>query len=89
MGYFKQPEKTKEVFCVENGQMWFYTGDIGEMHSDGCLKIVGMFDVKFRWLPTDMSGILYHFFLERHFLVLRNFTPSCLEADLKYDGFMM
>jgi len=40
MGYFKQPEKTAEVFVVENGQRWFYTGDIGEMESDGSLRIV-------------------------------------------------
>ena len=42
LGYFKQPEKTAEVFVVENGRRWFYTGDIGEMESDGSLKIVGM-----------------------------------------------
>ena len=41
MGYFKQPEKTAEVFFEENGQRWFYTGDVGEMESDGSLKIVG------------------------------------------------
>lgn len=41
MGYFKQPEKTDEVYVVENGKRWFYTGDIGEMHSDGCLQIIG------------------------------------------------
>ena len=40
-GYFKQPEKTAEVYVVENGKRWFYTGDIGEMESDGSLKIVG------------------------------------------------
>eukprot|EP00794_Sanderia_malayensis_P011017 gene11017-12181_t len=39
-GYYKQPEKTNEVFVVENGKRWFYTGDIGEMHPDGCLQIV-------------------------------------------------
>ena len=41
MGYFKQPEKTAEVYFVENGQRWFYTGDIGEMEGDGSLRIVG------------------------------------------------
>ena len=44
MGYFKQPEKTAEVYRTEGGQRWFYTGDIGEMHSDGCLKIIGVYD---------------------------------------------
>lgn len=41
MGYFKNEEKTKEDFSVdENRQRWFSTGDIGEFHSDGCLQII-------------------------------------------------
>ena len=42
LGYFKNPGKTAEDFEVDrNGQRWFHTGDIGEFHSDGCLKIIG------------------------------------------------
>ncbi|XP_075717535.1 fatty acid CoA ligase Acsl3 [Rhinoderma darwinii] len=41
MGYYKNERKTKEDFLVDkNGQRWFCTGDIGEFHSDGCLKII-------------------------------------------------
>ncbi|XP_030066789.1 long-chain-fatty-acid--CoA ligase 4 isoform X2 [Microcaecilia unicolor] len=41
MGYFKDDEKTREDFSVDdNGQRWFCTGDIGEFHSDGCLQII-------------------------------------------------
>ncbi|XP_063771972.1 fatty acid CoA ligase Acsl3 [Pseudophryne corroboree] len=41
MGYYKNELKTKEDFFVDNnGQRWFCTGDIGEFHSDGCLKII-------------------------------------------------
>ncbi|KAM8953950.1 fatty acid CoA ligase Acsl3 isoform 2-T2 [Pelodytes ibericus] len=41
MGYYKTEAKTKEDFYVDgNGQRWFCTGDIGEFHSDGCLKII-------------------------------------------------
>ncbi|OVA04796.1 AMP-dependent synthetase/ligase [Macleaya cordata] len=40
-GYFKNEEKTKEVYKVdERGMRWFYTGDIGRFHSDGCLEII-------------------------------------------------
>ncbi|KAK7316534.1 hypothetical protein RJT34_00075 [Clitoria ternatea] len=40
-GYFKNPEKTEEVFKVdEKGMRWFYTGDIGQFHPDGCLEII-------------------------------------------------
>ncbi|XP_077237624.1 AMP-dependent synthetase and ligase family protein [Tasmannia lanceolata] len=40
-GYFKNEEKTNEVYKVdERGIRWFYTGDIGQFHPDGCLEIV-------------------------------------------------
>lgn len=42
MGYFKMPDKTNESFHVDrDGQRWFYTGDIGEIESDGTLRIIG------------------------------------------------
>lgn len=41
LGYFKNQAKTDEVFKVdERGTRWFYTGDIGQFHLDGCLEIV-------------------------------------------------
>ncbi|XP_077248832.1 long chain acyl-CoA synthetase 9 isoform X2 [Tasmannia lanceolata] len=41
IGYFKNEEKTNEVYKVdERGMLWFYTGDIGQFHSDGCLEII-------------------------------------------------
>ncbi|KAM9440191.1 long-chain-fatty-acid--CoA ligase 3b [Clarias gariepinus] len=41
MGYYKNEEKNRIDFFVDkNGQRWFCTGDIGEFHSDGCLKII-------------------------------------------------
>lgn len=41
MGYYKNETKNCDDFFVDrNGQRWFCTGDIGEFHPDGCLKII-------------------------------------------------
>ncbi|XP_049580694.1 long-chain-fatty-acid--CoA ligase 3a [Syngnathus scovelli] len=40
MGYFKNRGEQSDFFVDENGQRWFCTGDIGEFHEDGCLKII-------------------------------------------------
>ncbi|XP_030634631.1 long-chain-fatty-acid--CoA ligase 3a [Chanos chanos] len=41
MGYYKNKQQNSEDFSVDkNGQRWFFTGDIGEFHPDGCLKII-------------------------------------------------
>ncbi|KAJ7965571.1 Long chain acyl-CoA synthetase [Quillaja saponaria] len=41
VGYFKNEEKTKESYKVdERGTRWFYTGDVGRFHADGCLEII-------------------------------------------------
>ncbi|KAG8002214.1 Long-chain-fatty-acid--CoA ligase 3 [Nibea albiflora] len=40
MGYYKNNAKNQDFFVDENGQRWFCTGDIGEFHEDGCLKII-------------------------------------------------
>nr|XP_061781393.1 fatty acid CoA ligase Acsl3-like isoform X2 [Nerophis lumbriciformis] len=41
MGYYKNhSENQSDFFVDENGQRWFCTGDIGEFHHDGCLKII-------------------------------------------------
>ncbi|XP_047321555.1 long chain acyl-CoA synthetase 9, chloroplastic-like [Impatiens glandulifera] len=41
LGYYNNEEKTNEVYKVdETGMRWFYTGDIGQFHPDGCLEII-------------------------------------------------
>lgn len=42
-GYYKNPEKTKEEFIEFEGRRWFKSGDIGELHHDGCIKIIGLY----------------------------------------------
>ncbi|GLT94224.1 hypothetical protein SLE2022_119770 [Rubroshorea leprosula] len=40
-GYLNNPVKTNEVYKVDSrGMRWFYTGDIGQFHPDGCLEII-------------------------------------------------
>ncbi|XP_030638129.1 long-chain-fatty-acid--CoA ligase 4b [Chanos chanos] len=40
MGYYKNEELNEDFWVDEAGQRWFCTGDVGEVHPDGCLKIV-------------------------------------------------
>ncbi|KAK6117805.1 hypothetical protein DH2020_048432 [Rehmannia glutinosa] len=40
-GYFNNDAKTAEVYKVdEKGMRWFYTGDVGRFHPDGCIEII-------------------------------------------------
>lgn len=39
-GYYKNDDLTAESFKYEDGVRWFYTGDIGEIHPDGSIKII-------------------------------------------------
>lgn len=40
MGYFMNEEKTREDFYEEDGIRWFKTGDIGQVETDGVIRIV-------------------------------------------------
>lgn len=39
-GYFKMPEETAKTFIKQDGITWFRSGDIGEIDSNGCVKII-------------------------------------------------
>lgn len=55
MGYYKSEDKQQEDFTVDgNGQRWFCTGDIGEIHDDGCLKIIGK---KKKWKTKGVNHV--------------------------------
>jgi len=38
--YYNLPDKTEEEFFEDAGKRWFKTGDIGQMMSDGTIKII-------------------------------------------------
>lgn len=41
LGYFKRKSETSQFYKMdERGIRWFYSGDIGKFHPDGCLEIV-------------------------------------------------
>lgn len=44
IGYYNLPDKTKEEFFEDNGVRWFRSGDIGEIHPDGVLVVIGKFN---------------------------------------------
>nr|CAD7396033.1 unnamed protein product [Timema poppensis] len=39
-GYYKLPDKSSEDFFQADGKQWFKSGDIGELHPDGVIKII-------------------------------------------------
>ncbi|XP_054164706.1 long-chain-fatty-acid--CoA ligase 4-like [Oppia nitens] len=39
-GYYMMDKETNEAFCYENGEKWYYTGDIGEVDGNGYFKII-------------------------------------------------
>ena len=41
LGYYKNDSLNDDFLVDANGQRWFCTGDIGEIHPDGSLQIVG------------------------------------------------
>lgn len=39
-GYFQLEDLTRQYFVEKDGIRWFHTGDIAEIHPDGCIKII-------------------------------------------------
>jgi len=53
MGYYKQEEKTKEVFKEIDGKKWFRTGDIGKILKSGNTQFLKITDRKKELLKTS------------------------------------
>lgn len=53
LGYYKLPNETDKEFFTEGDKRWFRTGDIGEMHQDGVLKIIGKLFIGFGHISTS------------------------------------
>ncbi len=70
MGYYKQEEKTAEVFKEIDGKRWFRTGDIGKFVGSGNNKFLKITDRKKELLKT--SGGKY-------------VAPAPIESALKED----
>lgn len=52
-GYYKSDAITAENFFDEDGRRWFKTGDIGEFHEDGVMRIIGKF-----WLNSHYRIVI-------------------------------
>src|SRR2546427_484521 len=76
-GYYKEPEKTAETIDAEG---WLHTGDVGEIDSDGYLRII---DRKKELLITaggkNISPANLEALLKRHPLV----GQACVVGDRK------
>ncbi|MEM1039606.1 MAG: class I adenylate-forming enzyme family protein [Pseudomonadota bacterium] len=67
-GYWNQPQKTQEAFH----EGWFKTGDIGELSSDGALRLVGRTKWEINRAGMKIQAEEVDALLERH--------PAVLEA---------
>jgi len=58
-GYLDRPELTAEKFIAREGHRIYRTGDMGRMHPDGYLEILGRrdFQVQLRGIRIELAGI--------------------------------
>jgi amino acid adenylation domain-containing protein len=58
-GYLDRPELTAEKFVAIGGQRFYRTGDVGRLHSDGNLEMLGRrdFQVQLRGIRIELGGI--------------------------------
>jgi amino acid adenylation domain-containing protein len=58
-GYFQRPALTAEKFIELEGRRFYTTGDMGRLHADGNLEILGRrdFQVQVRGIRVELAGI--------------------------------
>ncbi len=58
-GYLNQPDKTAEKFVDIEGQRFYRTGDMGRIHDDGSLQLLGRsdFQVKIRGMRVELGEV--------------------------------
>jgi amino acid adenylation domain-containing protein len=61
-GYLNQPQTTAEKFVDLDGRRFYRTGDIGRIHEDGSLELIGRIDfqVKVRGMRVELGEIEHH-----------------------------
>lgn len=77
MGYYNNESDNRDYLVDKAGQRWFCTGDVGEIHPDGCLQIVGMYR-PFRG-TLNCYFISWHWCAQSVWLYLLTFTPFALD----------
>ncbi len=58
-GYFQQPDLTAHKFTVVEGKRFYQTGDMGRLHADGNIEILGRrdFQVQLRGIRVELGAI--------------------------------
>ena len=75
MGYYNKPDDTAEVIDKEG---WFHTGDVGEIDSDGFLKIT---DRKKDIIVTAGGKNIAPQNIENHLKLCRHIETACVVGD--------
>ena len=58
-GYLRRPELTAERFVAIDGRVFYLTGDMGRLHPDGNLEMLGRrdFQVQLRGIRIELAGV--------------------------------
>lgn len=58
-GYLERPDLTREKFVEHDGERFYQTGDLGRLHPDGTLEILGRrdFQVQIHGIRLELAGI--------------------------------